>query len=257
MAEMRYSLVAYLEILTPAEEPDEATWAMISERIHRWPADLDGWAALNERRAFQLDNVLVLVQPLDMQYSSRTPPWLPFHLLLRLAYLQESSWADGVFFRGAVAHGEALIGADAIVGPAVRMAQQQARQERVPRIMVDPRLLQAITHDPRLRTHGPRQELAYLKRLLAQDTDGLWFVDYLTIKGYQLEDSKLYADWLEDHCLLLEEVLERVGAQSEDVRPWLWLATYHDRVVAGLEDIDEATRDSLRIVSDTPLRFQF
>jgi hypothetical protein len=255
MAEMRYSLVAYLEIVTPAGEPDAATWAAVSERVHDLLIALDHGTPVNERRFFQLDHLLVLVHPLDIQHDPRTPG-LPYRLLLWLAYLQTNAWGNGVFFRGAVAHGEALISANAIVGPAVRAAQQHARHERVPRIIVDPGLLRAIAHDPRLRAHGPQQELVYLKHVLAQDTDGLWFVDYLAAPRHAFGDPKRYAAWLAVHARQLE-VLARVDAQGEDARHWLWLATYHDRVVAGLEDIDEATRDSLRITSDTPLRFQF
>ncbi len=255
MAETRYSLVAYLEILTPAAEPDQATWAAVSERMRESRLDTADGASSNERRSFQLDNLLVLVQPLDVQHDPRTALGMPVGMLLRLAYLQMHSWGYGVLFRGAVAHGEALIGADVIAGPAVRAARLQARQEHVPRIIVDPELLQPIVRD--LRAHGPRHELALLEHhLLAQDSDGLWFLDYLTLPRDAFGDSKRYVAWLEAHARQLE-VLARVSAKSEDARLWLWLASYHDRVVANLKDIDEAARDSLRIASDTPLRFQF
>jgi hypothetical protein len=232
MAEMRYSLVAYLEILTPTGEPDEVAWAAISERIRGLLDDLDARASANERRSFQLGNRLVIVQPQDIQGDLRTASRLPFHQLLGLAALQLLSWRQGVALRGIVTHGEVSIGNDTIVGPAIHRAQQQARHERMPRIVVDHGLLQAIAHE---------------------DSDGFWFVDYMPF----LKPIPKFKDLLESQARDIERVLEHVHVRGEDARPWLWLATYHDRVVASLDDIDEATRDSLRISSDTPLRFRF
>ena len=253
MAETRYSLVACLEILTPAGEPDQAAWAAASESIHELLLTVSDRVSVSEHRSLQLGNWLVFVQPLDTQTELGTRPRLSAVALVSLAALQLGLWARGMFFRGAVAHGEVLVGTDVIMGPAVREAQQQARHERMPRIIVDPGLLKAMARDPRQRGRVPRKGLARIKSLLAQDSDGLWFLDYLTLLKRAPESKTVLAE----HARVIERVLESTQARGEDPRPWLWLAMYHDRVVASLEDIDEATRDSLRIASDTPLRFQF
>ena len=256
MAEIRYSLVAYLEILTPAGEPDGVAWAALSRIIHREIAAPDNFSGF-ERSSLQLGNQLVLVQPLEIQRNLQSPIGLPFHLLLGLAYLQVMLCLHGTFLRGVVAHGEVRVRGEAIVGPGVRAAQLQARQEHLPRIIVDPGLLQAIAQDPLLRAHDSQEELGYIKRLLAQDTDGLWFVDYVAAMEKEVNEPEVYREWLDAHARQIEDALARVHARNDDARGWLWLATQHDRVVDKLEGIAEASRASLRVASDTPLRFRF
>lgn len=252
MADMRYSLVSYLEILTPAGEPDAESWDALSRRIHGFLAKRE--PELGARHSLQLGNQLVRVQHLDAQFQRG--PLARLFVLVELASLQAMLGLQGMFVRGAVADGEVQVSDEAIVGPGVRAAQEQARQERVPRIIVNPGLLQALAPDPRLPIEFPRVQIDFVKGFLTQDSDGLWFVDYPAFQ-VAARDLQGHLDWLDAHARQIERVLARVPARSEDMRGWLWLATQHDRVVDGLEGIDERTRASLRVNSDTPLRFRF
>lgn len=254
MADMRYSLVAYLEILTPAGEPDAEGWDALSRRIQGFLALASIEPELGARRLHQVGNQLVRVQHLDARFQ-RGPIALLL-VLIELASLQAMLGRQGVFIRGAVADGEVQVSGETVVGPGVRAAQEQARQERVPRVVVGPGLLQALAPDPHLPVDFSRAEIDFIKRFLTQDSDGLWFVDYPRFQ-VAIRNPQEHLDWLDEHARQIEGVLARAPARGEDARGWLWLATQHDRVVDGLEGIDERTRASLRVSSDTPLRFRF
>jgi hypothetical protein len=256
MADMRYSLVAYLEILTPAGEPDAEGWDALSRRIHGSPVAFQREAGA--RGMHLLGNQMVRVQHLDARFQRE--PAVRLFVLVELASLQAMLGRQGVFVRGAVADGEVQVSRAAIVGPGIRAAQEQARQERVPRLVVSPGILQALAPDPLLPMELPRAEtdlIRLIRRFLTQDSDGLWFVDYPAFQQVATKDPQEYLDWLDEHARQIEGVLARIDARGEDARDWLWLATQHDRVVDGLEGIDERTRASLRITSDTPQRFRF
>ena len=253
MADMRYSLVAYLEILTPAGEPDAEGWDALSRRIHGSPVAYQREAGA--RSMHLLGNQMVRVQHLDAQLERSAVARL--FLLIELAELQAMLSRQGIFVRGAVAGGEVQVSRDAIVGPGVRIAQEQARHERVPRLVVDPGFLQALAPDPLLPMELPRAEIDLIRPFLTQDSDGLWFVNYPGFHQITARDPQEHLDWLDEHARQIERVLARIDARGEDARGWLWLATQHDRVVDGLEGIDERTRASLRVDSDTPLRFRF
>jgi hypothetical protein len=77
--------------------------------------------------------------------------------------------------------------------------------------------------------------MGYIGGLIRQDSDGVWFVDYL---GYLLEnadDNDEYVEFLQVHKLLVNKQLSEAGNLDEQTREGksrrqkaAWLKSYHN-----------------------------
>lgn len=108
--------------------------------------------------------------------------------------------------------------------------------------------------------HNVPQSLAFLRELLREDTDGLWFVDSLRINTEEQMDPSKHIAFLEEHGQFVERKLKAATALDRTSRGHTWLRSYHNCVIDELfneKRLDEADRSRLRIPATSPLVYAF
>ncbi len=182
-----------------------------------------------------------------------------FSELFEVAHLQAQLCAHDVLVRGAVTVGEVEARGQFAIGAGVSDAERLREMAEVPRVVVDPRALAAVEDDSDLRStqHGVAQEFTYLNRMVQQDSDGVWFVNYLAayvISG--LDPTPL----LFDHRNIVERGLDSTAGLDRDARRWTWLWAYHNQTVDALRAqgrLDDDVHRAFRTPVTSPLLYAF
>ena len=144
----------------------------------------------------------------------------------------------------------------------VESERMRADLAGVPRVIVDPRLILEIELNELLRAkhHSILDELGYARSVLREDTDGLWFIDYLKAFQTEVDEPPMYLEFLEQHRQLIESKLKASTTLDRTSRGYTWLRSYHNRVIDELFDekrLNEAERSRLRIPATSPLVYAF
>jgi len=186
-----------------------------------------------------------------------------FRELLDFVHLQSDLISHGVLLGGAATLGDAAMGSTFAVGSGiVESERMRADLAEVPRVIVDPRLILEIELNELLRAkhHSILDELGYARSVLREDTDGLWFIDYLKAFQTEVDEPPMYLEFLEQHRQLIESKLEASTTLDRNSRGYTWLRSYHNRVIDELFDekrLNEAERSRLRIPATSPLVYAF
>jgi hypothetical protein len=208
-----------------------------------------------EKRLFIVGHHVLRVAPIKQHGT------LLFWELLDVVHLQLVLVANGILLRGALTFGDVVLRTDLAVGPAVSEAERLRNEvAQFPRVIVDPRLIQAVEDNPHLRKDGHTvpMELGFIRSLLREDADGLWFVDYLKAVRTELDDSSMYPDFLADHRRLIEEHLASATTLDASARAWTWLWRYHNRIINQVfKEEGKKERERLLSPARSPLVFAF
>lgn len=175
---------------------------------------------------------------------------------LRLAQIEMA--ARGVFLRGGITFGKVYWDDTTVFGPGMVDAYQTESNFAVfPRIVIGPPALHAILEGQILTHHDLDEELAYLRTMISQAEDGVWFIDYLRDAHREMDEPGEYCDLLERHkrgILALARQLDRTGRLSSLAMKVSWLTRYHNNTVSTISDSYLSTmgyaRDSLSISVD-------
>ena len=182
---------------------------------------------------------------------------LPFRIILKVLHLQMALIDLGVVVRGAISMGEATTHDDVIIGKGVADADRLREEVAdVPRVIVDPALLQAIETNADLWAlhHNSMDELGYAHNLLCEDTDGIWFIDYLRASRTEVGDREDSLALLHEHKVLVQRKLAAAKTLNRNTRAITWLWHYHEQHVNSLKP-DFA--EDLRIPATRPLLYRF
>jgi hypothetical protein len=158
--------------------------------------------------------------------------------ILRQAQMEMA--AQGVFLRGGITLGEVYWDETIIFGPALVDAYDiESHFAIVPRIVVGPSVLRAIKKGQIISLHDLDEELAYIRRILSQAEDGVWFIDYLLGADQEMDEPEMYCDLLDRHkraILAVSSTSDRTGRLSSLVMKIGWLARYHNEKVNEISD---------------------
>jgi hypothetical protein len=130
---------------------------------------------------------------------------------------------------------------------------------QVPRVIVDPRLMLESEGNPLFRkdTHSVLEELGYIRGLVREDMDGMWFIDYLKAFMTEVDEPPMYLEFLRQHGQMIEQRLESATRLDPSSRDWTWLRRYHNRVVKELFVDGSQERKQLRLTAQSPLVYAF
>lgn len=183
-----------------------------------------------------------------------------FYELMDIVQLQADLLPEGILVRGAMTLGDAAARANRALGSGIARAERLCTEvAQVPRVIVDSRLIRELEGNADLRSshNTVLQELAYIKELLRQDSDGLWFVDYL--KSFRTE-TRAYRKFLREHQHFIARVIGASAQLDGRSRMWTWLWQYHNTVVDEwhhMKLIDRNQRDEFHIPAASPLLYTF
>ena len=210
-----------------------------------------------ERRLFIAGHRVIRVVPIKPNGTKL------FWELLDFVHLQADLIGHGVLLCGAASLGHAAVRAAFAVGPGVvETERMRADIADVPRLLVDAQLILEVELNADLRAphHTPMDELGYARSVLREDSDGLWFIDYLKAFQTEVDEPAMYLQFLEQHRELIERKLKASTTLDRTSRGYTWLRSYHNRVIDELVEekrLDEAERSRLRIPATSPLVYAF
>jgi hypothetical protein len=136
-----------------------------------------------------------------------------FYSVHELLLIQMSLVENGMLCRGAVVDGKVLHTEKMIFGPALVEAYELESKAAVfPRIVLSDSLLD-IARSAHAHHHSPEDEVRSIMSMLTRDTDGMWYIDYLTKGQGELDDPDYgYPTYL----LKLSDIV-RDGLRSKDI----------------------------------------
>ncbi len=237
MSEYTKSIVTFIDILGFGDLVRNKTAEEMSEiiRITEESSQTEHWQVSSSgRRSVTFSDTIIsscpLVGPMGPQCHG-----LLFDEIMTVMHLQVKLMdkAD-IFVRGALTIGDIHHDEEAVYGPAVIDGYEiESKLCNFPRVVIDPKVLQAFEDEKSLRTidHHYEDDSEIVEGLLRQDTDGLWFVDYLSAILRELDDPEYYLTILKKHKqLILRKAAENKKLNSIALK-YNWLASYHNKVV--------------------------
>lgn len=238
--------------------------AAILDKFQRFTGDDGGERHAYSPTIMSFSDSVIRIRHIEHRSNVEFPIGHLFHELIDLLHAQGELLWQGVLIRGAITVGHISVSENRIFGPAfIEAYQLESRFAVYPRIIVSPRSLHAQAVDGRLVPdhHTPEVEQGYVRSLLRQGEDGIWFIDYLRAFAGELDHPDYYPEYLSRH----REAILRAGITEDTVSPlavkYAWLATYHNSVVNELPEEwfnhYDINREELTISpSDLPILFE-
>lgn len=193
-----------------------------------------GSEGLNWTRVHAFSDSVVRVRTYDSDYREGAL----FYELIDLVHAQTELAGKGILIRGGMTADDIYSTADLAYGPAfVRAYDLESKLSNYPRIILDPVLIKAVRDDKRLRSsqHTLDEEIQYLRRLVRQGDDGLWFVDYLGASATEFDEYEYYLEFLSRHKQMILEKASALEPTSPLLTKFAWLAKYHNSTVRRLK----------------------
>lgn len=233
-----FDILGYSELVLSGRDPDEVLSVLAETKHH---ADIDPeLQAIFESSFVNFSDCVVRVIPIDSEVNQSIQVGLLFHEILGLVHVQMELTARGIPIRGGVTAGPLYHGDGHLFGPSLVTAYKlESKIAQHPRIVVDPALLRRFDEDRRLGAshHTREQDREYLYSLLRQDTDGVWFVDYLRGAKEEADDPPCgYFEFLARHKQFIEAAVARLPHELGPVAlKYGWLIRYHNEVVGEID----------------------
>jgi hypothetical protein len=126
-------------------------------------------------------------------------------------------------------------------------------------------LLEAYQSDSQLWSshHDFEADFKYTKELIRQDTDGLWFIDYLSGMLGNFDDSDYTFVFWEKHKNLIITEGGKVKNKPSLAIKYVWMAKYHNQFIdrrystVDTSNFPKNKEDYLISTQDMPLMFEF
>lgn len=174
----------------------------------------------------------VRVVPVDSRSNKKFPSGILWHELLSLVYLQARLVRKKCFIRGGLTVDDIYIDGNMVFGPAIIKAYMLESEFAVyPRIVVDPAVFPLFEKDQLLRNHDTATEWEYLQKVIRRDSDGLYFVDYISGILTEFDEEGMEFDFLAAHKEVVLESARAHDGLNKVAAKYLWLANYHNTVV--------------------------
>ena len=236
------AIVTFLDILGFRQLVTESSPEIINEILDvlekvATPDKKDGLLYNPETIIFS--DSIVRVRKVDNGENSKYPIGLIFNELLDIVHAQSHLIDYGIFIRGGIAFDDISLDENRIFGPAlIRAYDLENNYAKYPRLVLDPALIKEYKTNNLLKKldHSYEMDSEYVKDLIRQGDDGLWYVDYGRAVEGELDDLDMYPNFLKRH----REVIIQAGSKYKDINrdleKYFWLATYHNSIVEELPD---------------------
>lgn len=192
----------------------------------------------NWTRCVFFSDSIVRIRPYDGKYHDGGL----FHEILDLVHAQAELANLAVFTRGGLTTGKIYHEKNTMFGPAVvRAYDLESSFANYPRIIIDPYALETLATDKRLRAehHDLEDETRYIRDLIRQGDDGLYFVDFLGAFRGEMDNQEQFPDYLRN----LKSIIVREARDAEErlsiLQKYLWLARYLNEVASEHDDCAE------------------
>ncbi len=172
----------------------------------------------------------------DHPHNVKHRSGLLWYEVLHFMFAQAQMAYEGHLIRGGMSIGNISMSADRVFGPALVSAYTLESSFAVyPRIVIDPLVLDHFERDRLLRNHkhSLRDERGWLRTLIRQGDDGIYFIDYLKAFVEQYDDGAELG-FIDKHRELVITRAQEHQSLTNVSAKILWLAKYHNAVVREL-----------------------
>lgn len=234
------AIVTYLDILGFKELVNSKDAAEINNILSLFedfskPETKDDLPFLPE--TFSFSDLIVRVRRTKTEGNIKYRIGIFFHELIDLLHAQGDLVNKGILLRGGVAFGKIFLSGTKLFGPALIDAYElESKYAQYPRIVVSPKLIQELKINELLRSdhHDLDEELKYIKALLRQSDDGIWFIDYLKAIEGEMDNEALYPEYIINHRQLIVKNASKFNYLNKVLAKYIWLANYHNQIISGL-----------------------
>ena len=153
-----------------------------------------------------------------------------FYTLLELKWLIMRLVSQGILCRGALVYGKMIHTDKFLFGPAlVEAYETENKAAFYPRIIVSSELIQ-MAGDARAQHHDAKTEIEYVKQLLKEDTDGMYYIDYFLGAQSELDDPE--NDFPKYIHTVSEFIIKGVKSPRPDVKiKYMWMRNKINEVI--------------------------
>jgi hypothetical protein len=233
--EYKPHLVTYVDILGFRELVATQHPNIISRAIRRVQEITEPDAQIrktNEESYINFSDLIVHTVPVLSRSNKKWRDGLVFHEINHLALAQVALIEEGILIRGALIMGLIERTYGVLFGPGLISAYELEREQaQYPRIVVDPKLIEALKTNPLLRHHDYDEEMDYISKFIKRDDDGVIFIDCLGGKEDEASEFGGYVEFLMVHKRLIERNLVDFKSNKRVLPKHLWLRKYHNAVV--------------------------
>lgn len=189
--------------------------------------DTDFENETNDERCIFSDSVVI-------SYDDKKDVGNAFNLLLEVSAIQFELMLMGYATRGGITFGGLYHKNNVVFGPAMNYAYFLESEKAVfPRIIVSSEFLEYAKENESPQ-NSKKEEIKFIYSLLKKDSDGYYFVDYLSEYGF--------ADSYEENVYCLKIIKEFIlqGLKKTDDRvkaKYIWLKNYYNSIVKEQDEI--------------------
>lgn len=191
-----------------------------------------------EPKIIQFSDSIIRIRPLDSTTNKEGQYGLMFFEMLDLVHMQGELINHGICIRGGVSVGDVHFDNQVLFGPGfVRAYELESIYADYPRIVVDPILISQVKKDQRLASadNTLSQEFSYIRKNIRKGSDGIYFIDYLRSFLDEIDDSSNIPIFLQNHKSIILNNAGGASQLSSVSAKYLWMATYHNELIAKLD----------------------
>jgi len=231
------AIVTFLDILGFADvvgKSDCTTVSTILDSLEQFTVPEAEQGCRYEPEVITFSDSIVRVRKIGTETNTNHPFGLLFNELLDLVQAQGMLIDAGILLRGAVTFGDICISEQRVFGPALVSAYElESKYARYPRVIVSPHLFHELKVNSLLVAshHDLNTEMSFIRHMLRQGDDGMWFIDYARAIEPELDEPEMYRTFLETHRALIIKRARQFKSLSTVLAKYLWLANYHNHLV--------------------------
>lgn len=200
--------------------------------------DLDDSSGLAEYKKTDSKQVSIFSDSIVVSFNVNDPSQV-FYTLLEIKHVIMLLLSRGILCRGAVAIGKFIHTENYLFGPALVEAYTlESKAAMYPRVILDSSVIEAGSEYSAFH-HRPKTEEEYVRSLLEQDSDGMYYVDYFYKAQSELDDPEYdFPSYIDNLGEIIRKGLMGSSHHSKaDLRvKYSWMRERYNRMVETVTD---------------------
>jgi len=215
-----------IDLITDAYNSIRDVWDLDDDKYENYPALKEAHEEIKTKsKKITIFSDSIVISFLQKERSEI------FYTLLELKWMIMRLVSKGILCRGALSYGKMIHNDKFLFGPALVEAYlTESKAALYPRIIVSRELIQ-MAGTYRSSQHDPKTEIEYVKKLLKEDTDGMFYIDYFLGAQSELDDPENdFPSYVND---VSDVVRKGVRSTRPDVKiKYMWMRDKINKVIA-------------------------
>jgi hypothetical protein len=190
------------------------------------------------------DTIIRLVYQIDESLSTDGNSTF-FQEIINMSYIIHDLFADGILVRGGIVFDDVFWDKQFYFGPGIVNAYSIEKTAIYPRIVIDKNLLEELeiingSTDGEINLKlikivcSSEKQINEIENILSyfkKDSDGEYYLDYLTLLEREYRNEYLFGQFLLKHKQIIDNGLDRFKNTPHIYEKYMWLRKYQNRAV--------------------------